>query len=62
MKNWEPLVSLPALACMVCGEHARMDPGDMRDPYHGEEERLVVVYRERLVCKLFTVDGLSTGT
>lgn len=35
---------------------------NMRDAYHGEEEWFVVVYRERLVCKFFTVDGLSAST
>ena len=62
MKNCEPLVSLPALACMGCSEHADRPLGHASIAYHGEEERLVMVYRERLVGKLFTVDGLSTGT
>jgi hypothetical protein len=62
MKNCEPLVFGPALACGSSGK-AR-EQNDMRcgtAAHHGEKERSRVLGKEGFIFELLTINGFATS-
>lgn len=62
MKNCEPLVLGPALACAQSDKERQRRYGLRAAAHHGKKKRLRMLDREGFVLELFTIDGLATGS
>ena len=63
MKNWEPFVSGPALACAQSDEKAREgESTTWAAAHHGEKEGSGMLHGEGFVLEFFPIDGFTTGS